>query len=116
MNQNDYFGFWFYAGFLLNTVFLSSSSFFFFLFVAQEEISDGANWEREQSVLDLLKGTDGHLYKGRFRQVRLLSVEMFQSSIWFSLCDLKSYRKKNITLQTRTRLNARVCTPHVRIS
>jgi len=32
------------------------------------EISDGANWEREQSVLDLLKGTDGHLYKGRFRQ------------------------------------------------
>lgn len=67
-------------GVLLNAVFLSSS-FFFFLFVAREEISDSANWGREQSVIDLLRGTDGHLYKGRFRQVRPLAVSRENSMI-----------------------------------
>ncbi|XP_068744363.1 restin homolog [Montipora capricornis] len=35
---------------------------------ARDEPSDGPNWGRELSVIDMLKGSDGHLYKGRFRQ------------------------------------------------
>jgi len=37
MSQNDYFGFWFYAGFLLNTGFLSSSSSFFSFYLLRKK-------------------------------------------------------------------------------
>ena len=37
--------------------------------IAREETHEVPNWGREVSVIDLLKGSDGHVYKGRFRQV-----------------------------------------------
>ena len=38
-------------------------------FSARDEAADAPNWGRELSVIDMLKGSDGHVYKGRFRQV-----------------------------------------------
>lgn len=35
---------------------------------AREEAPEIPNWGRELSVIDMLKGSDGHVYKGRFRQ------------------------------------------------
>lgn len=38
-------------------------------FSARDEAADAPNWGRELSVIDMLRGSDGHVYKGRFRQV-----------------------------------------------
>ncbi|KAL9985351.1 hypothetical protein ACROYT_G007743 [Oculina patagonica] len=35
---------------------------------ARDDAPDIPNWGRELSVIDMLKGSDGHVYKGRFRQ------------------------------------------------
>ncbi|KAJ7394123.1 hypothetical protein OS493_003801 [Desmophyllum pertusum] len=35
---------------------------------AREEVTEIPNWGRELSVIDMLKGSDGHVYKGRFKQ------------------------------------------------
>ena len=42
---------------------------FFFKSLAREEVTEIPNWGRELSVIDMLKGSDGHVYKGRFKQV-----------------------------------------------
>lgn len=41
----------------------------FFTLLGHEDNPDIPIWGREKSVIDVLKGSDGHVYKGRFKQV-----------------------------------------------
>lgn len=41
----------------------------FFQLLGRDDNPGIPNWGREKSVIDLLKGSDGHVYKGRFKQV-----------------------------------------------
>lgn len=41
------------------------------LVVAREESAPQETWSREVSVIDMLQGSDGHVYKGRYKQVKI---------------------------------------------
>lgn len=41
----------------------------FFKLLGHDDNPDIPIWGREKSVIDVLKGSDGHVYKGRFKQV-----------------------------------------------
>ena len=52
--------------------------------VARDEASEIPNWGRELSVIDMLKGSDGHVYKGRFRQVCHITSKSAALQCWLN--------------------------------